>query len=65
LEEAPLQISNSHISLEGSRNELLPELDLVGIAQNAALTGQANSLTRLRRLGPLVHRLRGLWTGRR
>ena len=45
LEEARLQISNSHISLEGSRNELLPELDLVGIAQNAALTGQANPLT--------------------
>jgi hypothetical protein len=65
LEEARLEISNSHNSLEGSRNELLPELDLVGVTQNAALTGQANSLTRLPRLGPLVHRLRGLWTGRR
>jgi outer membrane protein TolC len=45
LEEARLQIGNSHISLEGSHNELLPELDLVGTAQNAALTGQPNPLT--------------------
>lgn len=44
MEEARLQLTNSHISLEGSRNELLPELDLVGTAQNSALAGQMNSL---------------------
>jgi outer membrane protein len=44
LEEARLQIRNSHISLEGSRNELLPELDLVGLVENSALTGQLNPL---------------------
>jgi outer membrane protein TolC len=44
IEEANLQIRNSNIALEGSRNELLPELDLVGIAQNAALAGQPNPL---------------------
>jgi len=36
LEEARLQIRNSHIALSGSRNELLPELNLVATAQNAA-----------------------------
>jgi outer membrane protein TolC len=34
---AGLQIEGSEISLEGSRNELLPELDLVGVAQNSGL----------------------------
>jgi outer membrane protein TolC len=34
---AGLQIEGGHISLEGSRNELLPELDLVGVAQNSGL----------------------------
>jgi outer membrane protein TolC len=42
LEEARLQIANSRISLQGSRNALLPELDLVGIAQNSGLAGQSN-----------------------
>jgi len=44
LQEARLQIENSHISLEGSRNELLPELDLVATGQNSALAGQPNAL---------------------
>ncbi len=37
-------MDNSQISLEGSRNGLLPEIDLVGVAQNSALAGQANPL---------------------
>jgi outer membrane protein TolC len=37
---AGLQIQNSLISLEGSRNELLPELDLVGSVQGSGLAGQ-------------------------
>jgi len=44
IEEARLQIANSRISLKGSRNALLPELNLVGIAQNTGLAGQANPL---------------------
>jgi outer membrane protein TolC len=39
---AGVQIDNSKISLEGSRNELLPELDLVGTAQNSGLAGSLN-----------------------
>ena len=45
LKQAGVQIDNSQISLEGSRNNLLPEIDLVGVAQNSALAGQANPLT--------------------
>jgi outer membrane protein TolC len=45
LEEAGLQIQNSHISLAGSRNALLPQLDLVATAQNAGLTGSPNALS--------------------
>ena len=44
LRQAALQIDNSQISLEGSRNNLLPEIDLVGVAQNAGLAGQPNPL---------------------
>ena len=44
LDEARLQITNSHISLQGSRNALLPGLDLVGAAQNSGLGGQLNPL---------------------
>ena len=40
--EARLQIENSHIALRGSRNELLPELDLVASALNTSFAGQAN-----------------------
>ena len=38
-----LQIVNGEISLKGSRNGLLPQLDLVGNATNNALTGGPNS----------------------
>jgi outer membrane protein TolC len=44
LAQAGLQINVSRIALEGSRNALLPEVDLVGIAQNNGLAGQANPL---------------------
>jgi outer membrane protein TolC len=40
LKQAGVQVENSQISLQGSRNALLPELDLVGVAQNSGLTGQ-------------------------
>ncbi len=42
LRQAGVQVENSQISLEGSRNALLPEVDLVGTAQNNALAGQQN-----------------------
>jgi len=45
LAQAGIQVDNSGISLQGSRNALLPELDIVGIAQNNALAGQANPLS--------------------
>jgi outer membrane protein len=35
-----LEITNADIALEGSRNALLPELDLVGTVQNQSLAGQ-------------------------
>ena len=44
LRQAGIQIDNSQISLEGSRNNLLPEVDLVGVAQNNALAGQPNPM---------------------
>jgi outer membrane protein len=44
LRQAGVQVENSQISLEGSRNALLPELDLVGVAQNSALAGQQNPI---------------------
>lgn len=43
MEEARLQIQNTHIGLEGSRNELLPQLDLVATAQSTGLNGQKNA----------------------
>lgn len=42
LGQAGLQIENSRIGLKGARNATLPELDLVGIAQNNALAGALN-----------------------
>jgi len=48
LKQAGVQVENSQISLEGSRNELLPQLDLVGSAQNSGLAGQQNPI------GPLA-----------
>jgi outer membrane protein len=44
LAQANLQTENTRISLEGSRNALRPELDLVGTAQSNALAGDPNSL---------------------
>ncbi len=38
-----IQIDNSNIALEGSRNELRPEVDLVGTYQQTGLAGAANS----------------------
>jgi outer membrane protein len=38
--QAFLQVENSRIGLEGSRNATLPEIDLVGIMQNNGLAGQ-------------------------
>ncbi|HEY3740741.1 MAG TPA: TolC family protein [Bryobacteraceae bacterium] len=43
VEQARLQLTNSGISLKGSRNELLPELNVFAMAQNSALSGQPNS----------------------
>jgi len=44
LSQAGVQIENTQISLEGSRNGLRPEIDVVGSAQNNALAGQLNPL---------------------
>ncbi len=42
LSQANLQIENSEIGLKGSRNAVLPEVDLVGVAQNNGLAGTLN-----------------------
>lgn len=44
MEEARLQIQNTRIGLEGSRNELLPQLDIIATAQSMGLNGQPNGL---------------------
>ena len=44
LGQAGLQIENSQIGLKGSRNAVLPELDLVGIVENNGLAGALNPL---------------------
>jgi outer membrane protein TolC len=44
LRQAGVQIENTQIGLEGSRNGLRPEIDLVGTAQNSALAAQVNPL---------------------
>jgi outer membrane protein len=44
LSQAGVQIENTQISLQGSRNGLRPEVDLVGTAQNSALAAQLNPL---------------------
>jgi outer membrane protein TolC len=44
LESAHLQITNSEMSLRGSKNALLPEVDLVGSYQSNSLAGQINRL---------------------
>ena len=43
LAQAGLQVENSQISLQGSRNALLPELDLVGSVQSNGLSGGTNA----------------------
>jgi len=45
LGQARLQVENSEIGLAGSRTLLRPEIDLVGVAQNAGLAGMANPLS--------------------
>jgi outer membrane protein TolC len=45
LSQALLQLQNSRISLKGSRNAVLPQLDLVASVQNNALVGDPNSFT--------------------
>jgi len=40
--QARLQLENSEISLKGSKNELLPSLNLIGSLQNNGLAGVAN-----------------------
>lgn len=47
LTQAGVQVENTRISLEGARNNLLPEIDLVGVAQNSALAGQPNPMNPL------------------
>lgn len=42
LQGAKLQVANSEISLKGTKNGLLPQIDLVGNFQNNALAGSAN-----------------------
>ncbi len=44
LGQARLQVENSQIGLEGSRNLLRPEVDLVGVAQNNGLAGVIDPL---------------------
>jgi outer membrane protein TolC len=44
LEEGRLQVTNSEISLKGSRNAMLPDIGLVIAAQNSGLAGQLNPL---------------------
>jgi outer membrane protein len=44
LAQADVQVDNTQISLQGSRNGLRPEIDLVGTAQNNALAAQLNPL---------------------
>ncbi len=44
LGQAGIQVDNTQISLQGSRNELRPEIDVVGTAQNSGLAAQLNPL---------------------
>ncbi len=44
LTQAGIQIDNTQINLQGSRNELRPEIDLVVTGQNNALAAQLNPL---------------------
>jgi len=42
--QATIQLENARVALKGSRNALLPQLDLVGTVQNNALAGEVNPL---------------------
>ena len=44
LAQAALQLQNTEMSLKGSRNALLPQLNFVGSLQNNGYAGQLNSL---------------------
>lgn len=44
LAQDQLQVANAGLSLKGSRNELLPRLDIIGSATNNALAGTPNGL---------------------
>jgi outer membrane protein TolC len=44
LQQAGLQAENTRISLEGSRNALKPQLDLVAFAENTGLAGERSPL---------------------
>lgn len=44
IRQAGIQIDNSEIDLKGARNALLPQVDLVGVAQNSGLAGTLNPL---------------------
>jgi outer membrane protein TolC len=44
LAQTTLQIENARISLEGSKSQLLPSLNLVAAAQNNGLAGERNAL---------------------
>ena len=47
-------MENTQISLQGSRNGLRPEIDLVGMAQNSALAAQLNPLVAVPSIRPLM-----------
>jgi len=51
LQGGRLQLENTGIALQGTRNEMLPQLDLVGTVQNAGLAGQPNPLAPTTSLG--------------
>lgn len=44
LQEARLQIANSELYMKGSKNALLPQLDILASAQNSGLAGAMNPL---------------------
>jgi outer membrane protein TolC len=44
LDQERIQLENVNLSLKGSKNELLPQLDIVASATNNAFAGQLNSI---------------------
>jgi len=55
LQGGRIQIENTQIALEGTRNQMKPELDLVGTLQNAGLAGQANPLAPMNSTGVVTN----------